>query len=431
MIANERQYKITNSQMQKLKVAISAFDLKDTTSRVGSPVLAKAELDALRSEYENLFSQLQEYEVLKSGTVGIFKASSLGELPTILIKARIARGLSQRELAELLNVKEQQIQRYEAEEYASASLSRLSEVANKLGLSISEIAEFRIASGLMEIESGGDLPWKQFPVKDIYSRGWFEGFSGSLSDAINKADELVKDFVTKSLEKPLAAAARQRLRSNSAVNPYALLAWQCRVIALAEKRREKNKKKFKLSDITEEWLAKLARLSSCDDSPKKAVEYLENSGILLIVVPHLPNTYLDGAAFLLSSGPVIAMTLRYDKLDNFWFVLFHEIAHIIKHLHKGTVESIFDNLEADASGVEAEADDLASEVLIPQSKWKTALARYVRSRSAIMDFAHELEISPAIVAGKIRREANNYVILNDLIGQGEIRKLFPEMDFSL
>ncbi len=62
--------------------------------------------------------------------------------------------------------------------------------------------------------------------------------------------------------------------------------------------------------------------------------------------------------------------------------------------------------------------------MVPDSKWNTALARYVRSEESIKDFANELGVSPAIIAGRIRREADNYTILKDMVGQGEVRKLF-------
>ncbi len=71
-----------------------------------------------------------------------------------------------------------------------------------------------------------------------------------------------------------------------------------------------------------------------------------------------------------------------------------------------------------------------SEILVPGDKWNVALARFVRSGDSIRDFANELGIHPAIVAGKIRREANNYTILLDMVGQGEVRKLFPDVYFS-
>ncbi len=429
MITNERQYRITSAQLEKLKTSIDTFDIKEATKRIKSKILAKAEIDALHSECDNLSMQIHEYETLKSGTVEILKASKLEELPTILIRARIAKGLSQRQLAEAIGLKEQQIQRYEAEEYASANLRRLADVSSALGLNISEVAEFGATSqGPLDIDKD-DLEWDLFPVKEMYRRNWFEESPCSLEAAVANAEELVKDFVTGSIDSPVQAFARQRVRAGGNVNPYALLAWQCRIIALAKKQAIKNK--YKRNTISKDWLTKLAQLSRADDWKKKVIEYLRNCGIRLVVESHLPNTYLDGAAFLLSDGsPVIGMTLRYDRLDNFWFVLFHELVHIIKHLHKGDIESIFDDLDIEAKDIEQEADKQAGETLIPESKWNTALARYLRSEESIKDFADKIGIHPAIVAGKIRREANNYIILKDMVGQGEVRKLFPDVYFS-
>jgi len=435
MITNERQYRITSAQVEKLKTAIDGFNEKAVAQRTKSKVLAKAEIEALRSEYESLSMQLHEYEALKSGTIEVLKASSLEELPTILIRARIARGLSQRQLAEALGLKEQQIQRYEAEEYASANLPRLAEVAKALGLNISEVAKLRVEpQGPLNVHEN-DLAWDKFPIKEMYRRNWFDELNLappplSLSEAVANAEGLVKAFVKSSLYgEPVHILSRQRIRAGSSVNRYALLAWQCRVIALAEK--EKVVKNYSKKTITDKWLVNLAHTSRKTDGPQKAVEYLRYSGIRFIVLPHLSQTHLDGAAFLVSgSSPVIGMTLRYDRLDNFWFVLFHELVHIRKHLHKGNVESIFDDLDIEAIDIEKEADKQASEILIPEERWNTALTRYLRSEDSVKEFAKELGIHPAIVAGKIRKESDNYMILTDMVGRGEVRKLFPDIDFS-
>jgi len=435
MITNERQYRITSTQIEKLKTAIDAFDIKAATERTRSKILAKAELEALRSEYENLSMQLHEYETLKSGTVEILKASSLEELPSILIRGRIAKGLSQRQLADTIGLKEQQIQRYEAEEYASANLRRLAEVAKALGLNISEVAKLRAEPKRPLNVDENDLAWDRFPIKEMYRRNWFEELNLtppplSLPEAVANAEGLVKAFVKSSLRgAPVHYLSRQRVRAGSGVNRYALLAWQCRVIALAEKDKAVNN--YSRRAITGKWLTELARISRGNNGPKKAVEYLRHSGIRFVVLPHLSQTHLDGAAFLLSgSSPVIGMTLRYDRIDNFWFVLFHELVHIIKHLHKGDVESIFDDLDVEAGDIEKEADEQAAEILVPKNKWNTALARYLRSADSVKEFAKELGIHPAIVAGKIRRETDNYMILTDMVGRGEVRKLFPDIDFS-
>ena len=130
--------------------------------------------------------------------------------------------------------------------------------------------------------------------------------------------------------------------------------------------------------------------------------------------------------------PVVALTLRHDRLDNFWFVLVHEIEHVIRHLRKGKTKGFFDDLDAGPGTVEAEAeaDRLASEALIPKSRWETALARYLRTEESVVELAGELKISPAIIAGRIRKEAGNYTILTRMVGQSQVRRQFPEVTFG-
>jgi HTH-type transcriptional regulator/antitoxin HigA len=107
------------------------------------------------------------------------------------------------------------------------------------------------------------------------------------------------------------------------------------------------------------------------------------------------------------------------------------MSHVIKHLRKQKIESIVDDLDSDSTDdYEREADLLANEALISVNQWETALARYLRTYESVLDLAGKLGISPAIIAGRIRFEANNYTILNCLIGQGEVRKLFPEANFG-
>lgn len=428
MITNERQYRISKAQLSKLKEASEAFDADETAKRTGSEALAKAEHDALKSEVEVLSAQLREYEILKSGAVTVLKAENLDELPSILIRARIVQGLSQRKLADKLRIKEQQIQRYESEGYASANLRRLVEVAEALNLNIRKVAEIGQESSTQRQEEPQSIDWGLFPVKEMYCRNWLEGFSGSLATAMAEAQFLAKGFVTSVFRRPAVVLPRQRVRSGSALDPYALLAWECRILALAAKSPAKGEYKRRFLD--DNWLGNLIRESRFEDGPVRAKEHLEKAGISLVVEPHLPHTHLDGAAFLHGGKPVIGLTLRYDRLDNFWFVLLHELIHIIKHLRKGLVEHIFDDMEADPDTVEREADELAGQALIPDDVWETALARYVRTEESVNSLAEELEISPAIIAGRIRNEANNYVILNEMVGQREVRKYFPGVNFG-
>lgn len=429
MITNERQYKITKSQLGLLQKAIASFDLKMKAQQTGSEILAIAELEALKSEVEVLENQVKEYETLKSGAKFTLTASSLAELPKILIQARIAQNLSQKELAVLLGLKEQQIQRYEAEDYQSASLKRLLEVAGALKLNVSGIAEINKVQDQPTSTSKDTVDWSKFPIKDMYKRGWFEGFSGSIDEALQERVELLQSYISQIFKKPALGLHRKHVRANSNLDEYALLAWECRVLHLATKV---SVCKYREELLTSEWISQLVKLSRFQDGPRRAKEMLEQVGIILIIEPMLPNTYLDGAAILHGDTPVIGLTLRYDRLDNFWFVLLHEIYHVIKHLGKGKVDRIFDDLDvSNTEKLESEADDLAGESLIPKSEWDKAIARFTRSIRSINDLANKLDISPAIIAGRIRHEANNYIILNDLIGQGGVRNQFQDVIFGI
>lgn len=97
----------------------------------------------MRAQGDDLRAELVEYERLAQGEVSTFEAATLGELATLLIKARIARGWTQRRLAEALDVAEQQIQRYEATQYRSASLARICDVADALATDITETLHLR------------------------------------------------------------------------------------------------------------------------------------------------------------------------------------------------------------------------------------------------------------------------------------------------
>ncbi len=149
MIKNERQYRITRAQVGRLRKSLNAVNVsveegdeggvsdlasgvvRDARAPYGEvqPLIAKAQQDALDSQIADLEGELKEYETLKAGGFDMDSLKALADIPKLLIQARIAKGLSQRELAEKLGVKEQQIQQYEATDYASASLRRIREVA--------------------------------------------------------------------------------------------------------------------------------------------------------------------------------------------------------------------------------------------------------------------------------------------------------------
>ena len=136
MIKNERQYKITKAQAARFSNALDSLRQRPRNDDSLHPLIAKAQEDALSSQLADLERDLREYEALKAGEFQLDSLKVVADLPSILIKARIAQGLSQKELAERIGLKEQQIQRYEATDYASANLARIKEVASAFGVEI-------------------------------------------------------------------------------------------------------------------------------------------------------------------------------------------------------------------------------------------------------------------------------------------------------
>jgi len=145
VITNERQYRIAQAEVKRFEQAIAAArgnkPAKDVHPRVHG-----AMIESLESELSILRDQLDQYDALKAGRVKGRRVHSLRELPVLLIEGRIAAGLTQRELAERLDLAEQQIQRYEATMYAGASLERLQEVADALELEIEEQVTYSVAT---------------------------------------------------------------------------------------------------------------------------------------------------------------------------------------------------------------------------------------------------------------------------------------------
>lgn len=419
MITNEKQFRSTRSLIDRLRAGLAALE----TSTDIHPMFVEAQRSALASQIDELEEDAAQYEALRSGQVRTFAAEGLHELPDILIQARIARGMSQKELADFLGLKEQQIQRYEAERYRSASLDRLAEVAHALNVQISERGEL-----LGDGQFGGIDPsaWTGFPIAEMFKRGWFEDFSGSLADARKAADELVPLFFRNAnAHWAPSALHRKSVRASGQVHEPAIAAWEARVLTMAD--RQPPISMFQPESASPDWLKTLVQLSAEPDGPMRVEDHLRSIGIALVIEPHLPGTLLDGAALRSARDTaIVAMTLRHDRLDNFWFTLLHEIGHLVLHI-SGNFTAIFDDTESPAeTKVETEADQFAQEALLPSNIWHSCMSRFTRTEKAVLADAKRLGISPAIIAGRIRRETNNYTLLRSLVGAGEPRRQLIE-----
>lgn len=420
MIVSDKQYNVSRIELAKLKAALMATEGR----KVEQEWLKKAEIDALKSQILEIESELAEYNLLKSGQMTFSKICALEELPRALIQARIACGMNQRELAEKLDMKPQQIQRYEATDYMGASLSRLIEISRVLGVKTSETFEGTGQTGGSMFVWGdtGDIVWGQFPYKEMIKRKWFD-----VPRNANPLEKLKEYFLYAAGPQFATAYHRKKMHSRNIPNEYALLAWQTRVLERARDLAKQDEiAKFKLDDSC--WIPELVSLTKHKDGAKHANRLLARKGIILVIERHLPGSYLDGAAMLDDTErPVIGLTLRYDRLDNFWFVLFHELGHVFQHLFDGLRFDFFDEESpSDTDSIEAEADKFALDTLIPSALWEQCLSRFALSEEAVQIDADNLGIDPSIIAGRIRKERSNFTILSNLVGQGQVRSQFEE-----
>ena len=138
MILNERQYGITKTKIKEFEQAKAKFSDRPVPKNRNEQLRDKAYLDTINNQLEVFKREVREYEELKKGEIKSLRLDSFEQLPEALIKARIIRGLTQAQLAEILQVKQQQVQRDESNKYASASFTKLLAIQKALNIEVKE-----------------------------------------------------------------------------------------------------------------------------------------------------------------------------------------------------------------------------------------------------------------------------------------------------
>lgn len=248
------------------------------------------------------------------------------------------------------------------------------------------------------------------PKKDLIKRGWIQ------------SENDLKSLV------PLFSDIRANrlnglFRKSTTANIAKCAAWQSRISFAARLAVMSNK----LSDflgLDSEDLKTIAKLSIDENNIVKLPEYLSRKGVVLIYETGLPGMKLDGMVFMLESGhPVVGISFRYPRIDNFWFTLMHELAHIV--LHKDLiVDPIFDDLEIEAvDNIERQANRLAKESFVKREYWRNCPPKYEQTDASVMSFAKKMEIHPAIIAGMLQKEENSYSKYRKIVDKINIRKI--------
>ncbi|MER2635053.1 MAG: XRE family transcriptional regulator [Rhizobiaceae bacterium] len=378
---------------------------------------------SLKTERRERAALLRAYQYARSGDFSLLKEQAGNDPGAFLIVARIIRGFSQKDLARRLGLREQAVQRWEAEKYRSISLSNFQKVAQSLGV-----------RWQMQDIASEDRNWP--PVYDVTKadvtkvlrhareNGWLETSDASDDNATATLIRYVGDHVNRYGTPSLL---RTGLNVLDHTHDWSLLSWKAQVTRRAEAIIANTKPRYRPIRVT--WLIELVRLSQFDDGPKRAVSLLLENGIVLVAEPQISGMSVDGAAFLADDVPVIGMTILRDTVDNFWFTLLHEVAHVILHYRTGLSSGFFDDVTSpDVDEFEEEANRFASNLLIPDEIWSRSPARIAKAPEPIEKLANQLRISPAIIFGRIRMERNDYSIFSNKIGRGTVRRQLLSKD---
>jgi transcriptional regulator with XRE-family HTH domain len=404
MIKNDRQYRLTRAEYQRFDDALKRLEQAEVPSDV--PALRRTlELNALQAQAEELHGQIEAYDALRSGAAQPESLHELAGLPKFLIQTRIAKQLTQKELAEKLDLKEQQIQRYEANDYSGASLERLKEIAGALNVSFevpldAEASVKNMVVGLKSLGFDDDFIRRRLvgPLSDASHRlldiasdiGRIFGWS---------ADNVMRGSFNLAAQ-PFAAAS---FKIPDGVNEpklraYTLYARFLALVALDATPHVQPKQQLPSSAID---LRALIEARGSGLTFTAAIETLWGCG--LVVLPLADKGAFHGA-FWKAGGRGVIVLKQTTRVSGRWlFDLLHEVAHAVET--EGDVEAnIVDSDEAALlqrhSDREASANDFAAAVLLrdradelAQIAVAAAGGRIERLKGVVPNVAREHDVS--------------------------------------
>ena len=246
-----------------------------------------------------------------------------------------------------------------------------------------------------------------YPIREMIKRHWLEDTDAPLLEA-----QMAKFFMVRSL-KEIPHLDHAAKRTHYDEFPAAQIAWLFRVRQVALTITVSEYSRSKLAAVQKQLRDYLIEPEEARHVPR----ILAEAGVRFILVEGLPNAKIDGVCFWLDKrSPVIGMSLRYDRIDNFWFVLAHEIEHVL-HEHGRVHEAIDAELEGEKAGTgpsvpeeERIANRGAAEFCVPQQELDSLIARkgtFISERDVI-GFARRLQVHPGIIVGQIQKRKDQF-----------------------
>jgi len=240
--------------------------------------------------------------------------------------------------------------------------------------------------------------YSMFPVRELMKRKWIEP-----SKNLDVIEHRVCRFyrINSLVEKPVFAHAAKATQYDE--RTAIQWAWLYRAKELAEGTYSSPYSERKLKEA----LSKLRELLISPEEIRQASRILAEAGVRFVVVEYLPGAKIDGAAFWLNDTPVIALSIRFDRVDNFWFVLRHEVEHILNRDGLITLDvELTEKLQRKGSlpPEEVKANNAAAEFLVPRAELENFITRVrpLYSEKRILLFAKRIGVHPGIVVGQLQ-----------------------------
>lgn len=249
----------------------------------------------------------------------------------------------------------------------------------------------------------------RYPVREMLKRGWLQETDAGLLEI-----QMASFFEVESVEKipHLEHAAKKTVTDDI---PAPQLAWLFRVKQIAKSISVAvvySEKKLR------EALVQLRQLTVDPEEIRHVARIMKDCGVRYVIVEGLPSGKIDGVCFWLDpNSPVIGMSLRFDRIDNFWFVLRHEVEHILRGhgRHRAIIDVDLDKADADSAANEEEktANFEAAVFCIPKEDIDSFIIRKQPffSERDVLGFARRLQIHPGIVVGQLQKRTDRFELL--------------------
>lgn len=187
--------------------------------------------------------------------------------------------------------------------------------------------------------------------------------------------------------------------------------WLGVVTSKAKILADQKRLNYSPTNISEQFISEVAQYSVQPEFARELPSILEKKGVVLIYEPGLTGMKTDGVFVVLPNGvPVIALTLRYSRVDYFWYTLLHELSHLQLHYSPDmeVISDDFDEKDSLITRIEYQADKLALNSIVPRAYWRRTQAYKRRTKNAVETTANEFKVHPALIAGRLRREFDLY-----------------------